>query len=110
MLWVGVASVLYGVCTGLVVLRLPALIVGLAIVVCVYGIAVALSGASAAASPLSLLAILVGSQIGYVLGLCLRAALAALGGEDEAARRPEGGSPRDQSPSKPPRADPWRSR
>lgn len=109
MLWVGVASVLYGVCTGLVVLRLPALIVGLAIVVFAYGIGVALSGASAAASPLSLLAILVGSQIGYVLGLCLRAALAALG-DDEAARRPQSGSPRDRRPRKPPRADPWRSR
>ena len=110
MLWVGVASILYGVCTGLVVLRLPAFVVGIALVVAAYGIGVALSGASAVASPLSLLAILVGTQIGYVVGICLRAAFAALVGDDEAARRSENGSPRDHRPRKPPRADPWRSR
>lgn len=110
MLWVGVASILYGVCTGLVVLRLPALVVGLAIVVAAYGIGVALTGASAVGSPWSLLAILVGSQVGYVVGICLRAAHAALTGEGEAARRSDGGSRRDHHPRKPPRADPWRSR
>lgn len=109
MLWIGVASILYGVCTGLVVLRLPALVLGIAIVVCAYGIGVALWGANAIASPLSLVVILVGCQIGYVGGLCLRAALAALGG-DEAPRRGESDSRREPGARKPPRADPWRSR
>lgn len=78
MFWIGLASILYGVATGWIVLRLPAFVLGIALVLSVFGISAAVIEDTGLSAFGSVIVILVCCQIGYVLGIVLRSLAARL--------------------------------
>lgn len=87
MLWIAMVSILYGVATGFVLLRLPAFVVGIAIVLSGLGILVAFIERSISSAWLSVVVVLVCCQIGYVTGIVLRSIAARLQGRSERPHR-----------------------
>lgn len=87
MLWIVMVSFLYGAATGFVLLRLPAFVVGIAIVLFGFGILLAFIERGISSAWLSVVVVLICCQFGYVTGVVLRSTAARLLGRPEHTRR-----------------------